>query len=172
MGRKVKSSQSKSAKSNKIPVGKISIAKKNKIKLRNKAQEGANSNSNGRTEATRQVRTNEEFQNRINELRERSIGAAGRAKKPAAALPTLELKPATFQLPTAVQPIQTFSADTLVHGETNPAPQQPAQQKRPQVLKVSNRFDWMENDEILEDGTHSILKMDVKPATFQLPGRS
>jgi hypothetical protein len=170
MGRKVKSSQSKSAKSNKIPVGKISIAKKNKIKLRNKAQEGTNSSNNARAEATRQVRTNEEFQNRINELRERSIGAAGKAKKPTA-LPTLAVKPATFQLPTAVQPVQTFAADTLLQGESNPAPQQPTQ-KRPQVLKVSNRFDWLENDEILEDGSHSILKMDVKPATFQLPGRS
>lgn len=34
-----------------------------------------------------------------------------------------------------------------------------------------NPFELLENDELLEDGTHSILKMNVKPSTFELPKR-
>lgn len=41
--------------------------------------------------------------------------------------------------------------------------------KKSSCLHFSNRFELLENDEILEDGTHSILKMNLKSATFSLP---
>jgi hypothetical protein len=117
-----------------------------------------------------QRRASDEFQQRANELRERSIGLPKTKLKD---VPSLQIKPATFQLPSkgaeTPQP-PTFSADKLLEGEKATVVK-PYTVKPTPALALSNRFDWLENDEILEDGTHSILKMEVKPATFTLPSR-
>lgn len=116
-----------------------------------------------------QRRAGNEFEQRINELKERSIGSSNRPKPKE--VPSLALKPATFQLPSQLPPKpQTYTADELLQGEQPPEFKKPTA-KRAATLALSNRFGDLENDEILEDGTHSILKMDVKPATFTLPSR-
>ena len=159
--KKVKSSNDKSVKSHKLSVTKFNgvSTKKKKVKT------DTNRVNNQKT------RNKDEFAQQLNELRERSLGreraaTAGRKK----ALPTLTVRAATFQVPSSnnVEPVSHL-ADQLLEGEKSGRVEEP----KAKVVKMAsyNRFELLENDEILEDGMHSILKMDVKPATFTLQPR-
>lgn len=152
--------QLKSHKVNRQKAGKIDRAKGEGTH-----QTGGPKSSKGSLKKQRRI--NAEFQQRVNDLRERSIGS-GR-KKHHGAVPVLEIKPATFQVPSKNE-MQLFTADELLKDEkVEPVATKP--KKVSSRLAISNRFSHLENDEILEDGTHSILKMDVKPATFILPNQ-
>lgn len=168
MGRKGgKSGQnSKSLKSHKSSIGKF----QSKSPSNNSNTLPNADKPNKKKSLKSQRRTNNAFHQQVMELKERNIGASQKGRASAKATPTLDIKPATFQLPSQAQQPATYSVDSLLQGESS-VPQPEQKPKKSTVLAVSNRFSLLENDEILEDGTHSILKMDVKPATFSLPSR-
>jgi len=168
MGKKGgKSANDKSVKSHKISLTKFS-GESTKKKTKNK-------NTTKRID-NQKTRNQDNFAAQLNELRERSLGAS---KAPAAGrkveLPTLKIREATFQLPTssaAESAPATYLADQLLEGERTVVVRAPNPAKTVKMASV-NRFELleMENEELLEDGTLSSLKMDVRPATFALQSR-
>ena len=168
MGKKGgKSVNDKSVKSHKISLTKFSGGSTKK-KTKNK-------NTTNRVD-NQKTRNQNNFAAQLNELRERSLGAS---RVPAAGrkveLPTLKIKEATFQLPKSPElesAPATYLADQLLEGEKTVVVRAPKHAKTVKMASV-NRFELleMENEELLEDGTLSSLKMDVKPATFSLQTR-
>eukprot|EP00598_Pedospumella_elongata_P005566 CAMPEP_0184973176 /NCGR_PEP_ID=MMETSP1098-20130426/5068_1 /TAXON_ID=89044 /ORGANISM="Spumella elongata, Strain CCAP 955/1" /LENGTH=171 /DNA_ID=CAMNT_0027495615 /DNA_START=41 /DNA_END=556 /DNA_ORIENTATION=+ len=166
VGKKGKSSNDKSVKSHKLSLTKFSGGStKKKSKNKNMTQRVDN----------QKTRNKDDFAQQLNELRERSLGiskaaTAGRKTEK----PTLKIREATFQLPSASPadsaPVNSF-ADQYLEGERSQVV--PVVNKASKAAKVTtyNRFELLENDELLEDGSHSILVMDVKPATFSLQSR-
>lgn len=167
MGKRAKSNPAKSVKSHKLNVMKMAgPSQSNKPN-----SSGTHTHNNNGAQKGRLV---SEFDQKIAELQQRNIGQKKTgAKRAPAALP---IKPATFRLPTpapTVQEVQQAPKSTLVDDLLNgERTKQKAEIPKPKRSVASyNPFELLENDELLEDGSHSILKMDIKPATFCLPNR-
>lgn len=163
MGKRAKSNPAKSVKSHKINVMKMAAPPK----------DNKSGSSNADKSGTQKGAYRSEFDQKILELQQRSIGQKKTGVKRIATLP---IKAATFRLPTPapiVQEVQQAPSrslvDDLLAGERTKQKVEVPKPKR--SLASFNPFELLENDEILEDGSHSILKMEVKPATFTLPNR-
>lgn len=166
VGKKGKSSNDKSVKAHKLSLTKFSGGSTKK--------KSKNKNTTNRVE-NQKTRNKDDFAQQLNELRERSLGnskaaTAGRKTEK----PTLKIREATFQIPSAISaecvPANSF-ADQYLEGERSQVVPTASKASKAAKLATFNRFELLENDELLEDGSHSILVMDVKPATFSLQSR-
>jgi hypothetical protein len=166
MGKKGSKGSSKPTKSHKSALNKFS-SKKSSTKKVTQDRKGQTVSGAG----AGVVRENSTFNHQISELRARITG-----KKKKKVKPTLNVKAATFTMPKKSEPSEPETmvdgpslVEQLLEGEENKFKQLKAKKVKQHAESSSkNRFSMFENDEILEDGSHSIFKMDVKPPTFVL----
>ena len=153
----------KSLKSRKVPI--------NKFRAHNALSKSTNVEPSKKKQRERK---GNDFQSKVLELQQRLSGPKKTGRKGG----NLNIKDATFTLSKREQnqakevqeePVRDLVAELLAGEEFK---LKAAHKKSIYHAKVSNnRFGLLENDEILEDGTHSIYKMDVKSPTFALPER-
>mmetsp|Transcript_9871 Transcript_9871/g.22157 ORF Transcript_9871/g.22157 Transcript_9871/m.22157 type:complete len:183 (-) Transcript_9871:79-627(-) len=129
--------------------------------------------------SARSTGTPKEFDRQFVALHERSNGSKNPNKKRDKR--QLSIAEPIFQLPSRRADVPApspacaddqahagFTADQLLAGEkTEPIKVQRAKSVSA-PLTCSNRFGHLENDELLEDGTFSYLRMDVRAPTFSL----
>lgn len=166
MGKRAKSNPAKSVKSHKLKIMKMAPPARAHIKPK-----GPSTHTDSKGQRGRFV---SEFDQQMKELQQRSIGQKKTGVK---RIPILPIKEATFRLPepnvpdkAIIQQAPSISfIDGLLAGERT---KQKVDLPKPKRSSATyNPFELLENDELLEDGTHSILKMNLKPATFELPKR-
>mmetsp|Transcript_4962 Transcript_4962/g.10825 ORF Transcript_4962/g.10825 Transcript_4962/m.10825 type:complete len:180 (-) Transcript_4962:89-628(-) len=126
--------------------------------------------------SARSTGTPKEFDRQFVALHERSNGSKNPNKKRDKR--QLSIAEPIFQLPSSRADVPApppgaddqakagFTADQLLAGEKTEPVVQRAKSSAP--LICSNRFGHLENDELLEDGTFSYLRMDVRAPTFSL----
>lgn len=172
MGRKGGKGSSKGAKVQKFSLNKFSAKGGTAVNSIGSTGSTKRKNKSGNIYQQRKSDTGNEFEQSVRNLQERVTGPKKTNSK---RTPAVIVKPATFQLPVAdalpsaalEQAKQPNLVDSLLHGEKSKLK---APRPKPNSNSSSfNRFHLLENDEILEDGMHSILKMEVRPATFTLP---